>query len=326
MNTIIGRFKPVAVALAVLAAPAQATASQFVDTLGPGERFSLRVNDKGQAMVYYSKGSGMRHVLVRGAINARHPARTSKQVHFKLDYSGGWRTTGRALWKTFPNLCQPYDGPALTKAVATCKAPDGSYWALQEWRVDLPDLGFPPWTVRQRSLQLRVSHWTEPAAKLEVYVDWVYAGRFHEVFGRATYRGNPIFGFQSTSRGAPIDNFGRLIYLDTLNSSYGRGWRRENSFLPHRPTGVFCYGFFRRDPRVGGYTLPPRYSGGRRGPANGSSYRLTIIGPGVTPDVQAVVSGLEGYDRRDANDVSYEQQQNAVLDRLAAGGRHCHHH
>jgi len=304
----------------------QAAASQFLDVLGPGAHLSLRVNAKGQAMVYYLKGGSPRHVFVRGAINARFPIKGTRQVRFKVDYSGGWKSTGRALWKTFPNACQPYDGPALFKAVAACKAPDGSYWAVQEWRVDLPDLGFPPWTKRQRSWALHVSHWTEPAARLEVYTDWVYSGRFHEVFGRATYRGHAVYGFTSTSRGAPTDGFGRLVYLDTANSKYGPGWRRENAFLAKRPNGIFCYGFFRRNPRVGGYAVPPNYRGGRRGPANGSEYRLTLLGPGVTPDVQTVVKGLGNYSRRNVNAVNYERQQNALLDQLAAGGKHCHHH
>jgi hypothetical protein len=324
----MNKFKLFGLALLLLAAlPSEpAAASQFVDVLPPGAHVTLRANGQGEAMLYYTKGSAVRHVFVRGAINARFPTRGAKQVHFQLDYSGGYHATGRALWKTFRDECRSYDGPDLMKAVAKCKAPDGSYWSVQLWRVALPDLGFPPWTVRQRSFDLRISHWTEPAAQLEVHADWIYNGRFHEVFGKATYRGKPIFGYQSTSRGEPTDNFGRLIYLDTANSKYGAGWRRENSFLPHRPTGVFCYGFYKRDPRVGGYALPPHYKGGRRGPGNGSLYRLTIIGPGVTPDIQSVVSGLPDYNAHNSSEVSYEQQQNGILDQLAAGGSQCHHH
>jgi hypothetical protein len=287
----------------------------------------LRVNGSG-AMLYYTKGAGggSRHVFVRGAINARFPTRGTKQVHFKLDYSGGYNATGNALWKTFQNQCQAYDGPDLFKTVAKCKAPDGSYWAVQEWQVDLPDLGFPPWTVRQRTFDLRISHWTGDLAELEVHADWIYGGRFHEVFGQAMYHGKPIYGFQSTSRGAPTDNFGRLVYLDTANSKYGAGWRRENSFLPHNPTGVFCYGFYKHNPLTGGYAHPPHYNAGLRGPGNGSMYRLTIIGPGVTPDVQSTVAGLKDFNRHNQADVAYEAQQNAILDRLAAGGSQCHHH
>ena len=41
--------------------------------------------------------------------------------------------------------------------------------------------------------------------------------------------------------GQPLDSFGRNLYLDTLDSAYGTGWKRENSFLTHKGDGVFCY-------------------------------------------------------------------------------------
>src|SRR5581483_4305722 len=52
---------------------------------------------------------------------------------------------------------------------------------------------------------------------------------------RLTYDGPPVHGYGTTQRGAPTDGFGRLIYLDTYNSVYGEGWRRENSFVAHNP-------------------------------------------------------------------------------------------
>src|SRR5207249_3647623 len=80
--------------------------------------------------------------------------------------------------------------------------------------------------------------------EIEAYTDWIYGGRFHDIFGRLTYRGNPVYGFSTTRYGAPEDGYGRLLYLDTYDSAYGPGWRRENSFVAHNPTGVFCYGFY----------------------------------------------------------------------------------
>jgi hypothetical protein len=79
-----------------------------------------------------------------------------------------------------------------------------------------------------------------------------------------------VFGFRATSRGVPLDSFGRNLYLDTFNSAYGRGWKRENSFLMQAGTGAFCYGFFPH---------------GSRPVGQGERYRATIIGPGVTPDI-----------------------------------------
>jgi hypothetical protein len=46
----------------------------------------------------------------------------------------------------------------------------------------------------------------------------------------------------------------------------------------------------------------------------------------VTPDIQTVVSGLPDYDARNSWDVSYEREQNGILDQLARGGSRCHHH
>ena len=125
-----------------------------------------------------------------------------------------------------------------------CKASDGSYWALQMWQRMLPNVGYVPWTHGQKVWEVHVSHWTGEIAQLEAYSDWVYAGRFHEVFGQATYRGRPVFGYRTTKSGNPLDTYGRLIFLDTFNSAYGQGWRRENSFVAHNPSGMFCYGFY----------------------------------------------------------------------------------
>src|SRR5207247_1338431 len=81
---------------------------------------------------------------------------------------------------------------------------------------------------------LQRSHWSGPLAKLQVWSDWVYRGRFQQLFGRLTYRGRAVHGFGTTRYGAPTDHYGRLLYLDTYDSGYGSGWRRENSFVAHK--------------------------------------------------------------------------------------------
>ncbi|HEY7017282.1 MAG TPA: hypothetical protein VH297_02350 [Gaiellaceae bacterium] len=303
----MGTRAAITVALAfAFALPPAASASQFVDLVRSRVAVTLKVDRANRAIVYYSKSGSARHVLAQGAVNARQPSRAVRQVRFRIDYSGG-----RGLWRHFRNACGAYDGPSLPQLVAACKAPNGSYWAVQEWMVDQPNFGVLPWTVRQHQYSIRVSHWSTPVAQLELHSDWIYNGRFHEVFGRATYLGKPVYGFASTSRGAPTDGYGRLLYLDTFGSRYGAGWRRENGFLPHRPTGVFCAGLYRH---------------GGRPPGNGSRYRVTMIGPGVTPDVQSTVGGLHDFRRGNSADASYEAEQNGILDRLAAGGRWCHRH
>ena len=152
--------------------------------------------------------------------------------------------------------------------MTACTAPDGSYWALQAWQRDLPDLGKTP-TAAQSAWELRLSHWSGPLPVLSIQVNWAYK-HFDHLFGTLTYNGTGVYGFRSTSGGAPLDSFGRNIYVDTFDSAYGSGWKRENSFLAHKSNGAFCYGF---------------YPHGSSPAGTGTNYRATVEGPGVTPDV-----------------------------------------
>src|ERR1044072_763139 len=73
---------------------------------------SLEVNDRGEALVTYKTRKGaVRHVYVWGAIHANAPSQSVPQVHFRYDYSGGLKRSGRQTWRTFANRCAPYDGP-----------------------------------------------------------------------------------------------------------------------------------------------------------------------------------------------------------------------
>jgi hypothetical protein len=256
----------VAVLAAAAAVAPTAGASQLIDRNAQG--IQLGVNAKGEALLSYRAGGRLRHVLAWGAVNAIAPTPSRAQASFRLDYGGGWGKYRRGYWKTFSNRCSAYDGPKLQWAVATCKAPDGSYWALQAWQKMLPNFGLAP-TPAQAVWMLHLSHWTGELPQLQIETNWAYR-RFDHLYGTLAYRGTGVFGFHSTSRGVPLDSFGRNVYVDTLNSVYGRGWRRENSFLTHRGTGAFCYGF---------------YPHGVRPVGRGERYRATVIGPGVTPDV-----------------------------------------
>lgn len=259
-----------------LAAAGPAHASMIVDR--NATRVSLRVDGAGFAVVSYRARGRTRRVLAWGAING--------QVRFKLDYSGGSR------WRHVRS-CLPYDGPRLAWLVKACKAPDGTYWALQRWQRLLPT---------RTATELHLSHWSGPLPQLDIYLDWVMRGRYHHLFGRYHYNGKPIHGFRTTRTGRPLDPFGRNIYLDVWGSARGRRWVRENAFLTHRPGGTFCYGFY---PRSG------------RPPGHGERYRATAIGPGVTPDAYWEQMGLGGYDPQ------READMNRLQDVLMAGDRLC---
>ena len=313
----------IALTFAGLAWAGPAAASQLIDRGATGVR--LAVNAKGEALLTYRVGGTVRHVLAWGAIDARHPNSGRPQVRFRKDYAGGWGKYHTQYWRTFRNACHKYTGPSLAFLVTACAAPDGSYWAVQSWRTALPDLGMLPWLPGQSARQLHLSHWSGPLARIEAWTDWVYSRHYHEVFGRLTYDGQPVHGFGTTRTGAPTDGYGRLIYLDTYNSRYGKGWRRENSFVSHKPTGMYCYGFFKFNP-TRGYPHPHGYPRTLRGPGNGAKYRLTVNGPGVTPDVSLVLTGLHDFNRNNPADVAYEQQQNAVLDSIVSTDKLCRQH
>jgi hypothetical protein len=256
----VRRLLPLVALAAALLLPATAAASQVIAR--NATRISLKVDAKGRALVTYRAGGTTHRVLAWGAVDARKPSRTRPQVKFRVDNSGGWKTTHTQLWKHFPNVCRPYDGPKLDWLVTACTAPDGSYWALQTWQKALANYGGTtgPW-------ELHLSHWRGPLPVLEVTLDWSYR-RFDHLFGRLSYRGTPVYGFRATKGGNPLDTYGRNVYVDTFDSAYGPGWRRENSFLTHTGTGTFCYGFFAH---------------GKHPAGAGKKYRATAIGPGVTP-------------------------------------------
>jgi hypothetical protein len=290
----------VAAGLALLSA-GTGRASEIIDR--NVQKVGLAVDANGQALVTYQVRGHVKHVRAWGAVDARQPTTHRPQVRFKKDYSG-------RNWTSFRNQCRAYDGPRLAFQVAACAAPDGSYWALQSWRRTLPNYDGP----RRNGLgawELHLSHWSGAIAMLDAWTDWVYGGRYHHLFGRLTYDGRPVYGFSATRVGSPLDTYGRNIYVDTLDSRYGKGWRRENAFLSHRPTGVFCYGFY-------GFTS--------RGPGNGAKYRLTAIGPGVTPDVSVTIPGLHDYNPNSSEDVAYEHQQNALQDSIAGVDTKCRVH
>jgi hypothetical protein len=219
-------------------------------------RPTLSVDRQGHAHVSYSAGGYRRTLVAWGAINARTPNRNVPQVKFQLRYSQGGR-----------GVCLRYDGPPLAWLVKACKAPDGSYWALQSWQRLKPNFGGTT-----GAWELHLSHWRGALTQLVVYQNWAVGGVRH-IFGRLTYDGVGVYGFTSTGQGNPLDSYGRNVYVDTFDSAFGKGWHRANSFLTHHrghTLGDFCYGFYAHAGHPGG---------------TGTKYRATVEGPGVTPDV-----------------------------------------
>jgi hypothetical protein len=292
------RLAAIVAVLTAVGLPTTASASEIIDR--NVSNVSLEVAGNGQALVSFNARGKRWNVLAWGALNAIQPTTVRKQVEFKLDYSGGYGTYKRDVWKTFKNSCGAYDGPELQWFVTGCKAADGSYWALQSWQRALPNYGLPA-SGKSAVWELRLSHWRGELPQLTVNLNWAYK-TYQHIFGSFTYLGKPVHGFKSTPGGSPLDTFGRNLYLDTFNSAYGAGWKRENSFLMHKGTGKFCYGF---------------YSHGSRPVGSGERYRATIIGPGVTPDIYWEADALTTYDK------GFDLQQHAVQKEFFAGDPLC---
>src|SRR5262249_13675452 len=149
---------------------------------------------------------------------------------------------------------------------------------------------------------LRLSHWRGPLEVFTVKQDWAYH-RYDHLYGSVSYRGRGMHGFRTDRLGAPQDRYGILVYVDTFDSSYGSGWRREMGFVTHNPTGIFCYGFYQ-------HVLPglPPFP-----PGNGTAYRATVVGPGVLPDVTWEAQARGGYER-DADLLANAEQRTSFTD------------
>jgi hypothetical protein len=293
-------------------APAAAYASQRLSDVNV-KNATLAVNGRGEALVSYTMESGTRrHVLVWGALNAREPNPHIPQVRFELDNSGGWKKYRRLVWKTFKNQCRPYDGPKLDLLVAACKAPDGSYWALQSWQRIQPLRGLPAFKPSHMKYELHLSHWSGPLADLDVSPNWAFDGRWQGVFGRLRYHGVAVRGYKTPTQAA-YDAYARFFYIDTLNSPAGPGWKRASAVLTRVPTGAFCLTFVP-------LPAPPGYPGpmGRIYPsAAGDRTRVTVLGPGVTPILRWEGAALGAYDR--AHDAAY----NRLWDHYLGSDRGC---
>ena len=315
---LIKGFVLLSAALAAVAFPGAAGASEPFPDFNV-KRPTLKVNANGQALVEYTTERGLRrHVIVWGAVNSVvPPAQTTRQVRFNYDFAGGWGIARKQLWRTFKNRCRRYDGPALPYLVAACKAPDGSYWALQTWQRRLPLLGFAPWLPIQNSWELHVAHWNTELPVLEAYVNWTYGLTQQGVFGRLSYLGHPVHGFSTSAEGNPRDRYARNVYIDTLNSAYGPGWKRESGILTHRPTGTFCHSFVPGQIPFAGYpSKEPRPS------SRGERYRISVMGPGVTPVLQWEAAALPLYSGSSEHQ-AVEQRANETFDRVMAGDRIC---
>lgn len=127
------------------------------------------------------------------------------------------------------------------------------------------------------------------SAILQAYPRWskFYSGKralsatnhFPLLFGSLTFAGKGVYG-PGNRYGSPTNEFGRNVYIDTLDSDYGDGWRRVMGVLTQPTNGTFCYEFSKK----GG-------SNGKTGVSTKNTYRMTVIGPSLTPVLSQIIKG-----------------------------------
>ena len=278
--------------LVVALAGAYASPAIGSQTLGSNvTNVQLAVNAKGEALVTYMRSDGtVKHVLAWGALDGVQQDASLPQQRFKVDTAGGWGKYRNArYWRTFKNACRTYAGPPLPYGVAACTAPDGTHWALQSWQRVQPLRGVAGFLPSHMAWELHLSHWSAPLPVLEVSPNWTYGGSLQGLFGRLLYGGEPVFGARTPTR-ARNDANARYVYIDTFNSAYGAGWKRDGAKVTHVGSGGFCYSFAPLAQPPAGYPAVPTVSG------RGERHRVTAMGPGVTPDVVWEGAALGSYD------------------------------
>lgn len=328
MGSVVSRRLLVPLVAAAVALVPYVPAAQASEMVGSNvHSIHLIVGDRGVAQVVYTTAGGqVVHLLAWGAVNARTPNTEVPQVRFALNFAGGYHSVwGAGYWRKMHNRCRPYDGPALINTVAVCTATDGSIWALQTWVRLAPNGG---WATPRPATELHLSHWTGALPQLTLYENWERSNHsIDRVFGQFTYDGSGVYGYTSTATGNPTDSYGRNIYVDVVRPewyrtawSLGYPWYRFNSGLAHH-SGVGQLIANTGKPAIGGdfcLGMWPLY--GRSLPADGSAYRATAMGPGVTPIVRAEVEATAYSATMQAHEIAFERTFTPSADSCYSGG------
>ena len=176
--------------------------------------------------------------------------------------------------------------------VAACKAPDGSYWALQSWQRIQPLRGLPRVQARAHEVRAAPLALARAARRARGLAELDLRGPLARRLRTPAVRGRAVRGYKTPNQAA-YDPYARFFYIDTLNSPAGSGWKRASAVVTRVPTGAFCLTFVPL-PAPPGYPGPP----GKIYPsAAGDRHRVTVMGPGVTPVLRWEGAALGRYDR-----------------------------
>jgi hypothetical protein len=213
--------------VATLAADAQASISIATNAQRP----ALRVDAKGNAEVSWTAG-GRRQTLVVPPTGLYRP---------------GALLSG-------PDVSRAATAPALPFAQAVRRAPDGTLYALQAWRVKS---GGP--------VELHFARWKGAFTTVTLASKSAPAGEL--LVGRAMFQGKPVAGYSRTNSGI---RYRIYAFVDCFGCPQPQ-WRRIAGVAP-RASGEFRL------------LVQPEFLGTR--------YRVTIAGPNLgrtlAPDASAV--------------------------------------
>ena len=197
------------------------------------------------------------------------PSAGGRQVELKLDYSGGWGSTRKNVWKTLRNTCGPYTGPPLAVARhgvhrarrqplgAAVVAADAAELRRPAER-DAGGLGAPALALDRRPPRADRQHRTGPTGSTTTS-----SGRSSTTVRPCTASSRRRSATRSTVRPQPLR---RHVQLGVRRRA---GSARTASSCTRAPARSAT-----------GSTRTARTRSGK-----GERYRATIIGPGVTPDV-----------------------------------------
>ena len=170
----------------------------------------------------------------------------------------------------------------------------------------LPLRGFAPFRPQQGAFGFNVSHWSGPLAQLTVSQNFTYDATWTGLFGQHDLRRRAGLRLQDAglNKKAATATRATSTSTPTTPSTAPAGSHDAAKVLHLAQRGLLL--------QLRAADAASRLSATEtRGPAPGDLERVTVMGPGVTPDVQWVGPGLGKYDA--GQDATY----NALFDQLS---------
>ena len=190
--------------------------------------------------------------------------------------AAGASTATASYWKTFKNACKPYDGPALPYLRRRLQG-------ARRLVLGPAELAAQPAAPRLRPLEARPARrraarlaLDRELAQLEIHADWAF-GRPSTCSG-----GSPTRAARSRLRHDPSASRATATGAASTSTPSTRrtapGGSASRGSLLHRRTGRSATASGRPEK-----SAPRAIRANLRQPAPGERYRITVVGPGVTP-------------------------------------------